>query len=60
MVRMSKYLFNFTRKGRKNEEEVQEGSGILFTNAFHCVSEKLSFSLLEQYSTLNTCVQEHN
>lgn len=46
-----KYLFNFTRKGKKNEEEMQAGSGVVFTNLLHCVSETLLYSLLKQYST---------
>lgn len=60
LVRMSKYLFNFPQKVKLNEEEVQAGSGVVFTNRFHCISEKLLFSLLKQYSTRNTCGQGHN
>lgn len=57
---MSKYLFNFTRKGKENEEEMQAGSGVVFTYLFHCVSQRLLFSLLKQYSILSTCGQGHN
>lgn len=60
LVRMSKYLYNFPQKVKINEEEVQAGSGVVFTNRFHCVSEKLLFRLLKQYSTRNTCGQGHN
>lgn len=41
LVRTSKYLLNFTRKGKKNEGEKEAGSGVVFTCLFHCVAEKL-------------------
>lgn len=52
LVWMDKYLLNFTQEGEKNEEEIQAGSCVVFTDQFHCVSEKLLFRLFQQYWTL--------
>lgn len=57
LVRMDKYLFDFTREGKKKEQEKQAGSGVVFTYLFHCAVAKPLLTLLKQYGTRNACGQ---